>query len=180
MKKTRTTICGAGIAGIATAYYLSVKYGQKDIVLLDRLLPMSLTTSKSGENYRDYWPQACMTEFITHSLDLMRELMGQDNSNVFEMREIGYDFISEHETDLFPSSYRAETESSDYLVRMTDRNLLSAERSWLAGSVSQVVHVKRAGVLDVNALGSLLLNRAKQSGVEFRQAFVEDVRQTSD
>jgi glycine/D-amino acid oxidase-like deaminating enzyme len=27
MKKTRTTICGAGIAGIATAYYLSVKYG---------------------------------------------------------------------------------------------------------------------------------------------------------
>jgi len=180
MKKTRTTICGAGIAGIATAYYLSVKYGQKDIVLLDRLLPMSLTTSKSGENYRDYWPQACMTEFITHSLDLMRELMGQDNRNVFEMREIGYDFISEHETDLFPSSYRAEAESSDYLVRMTDRNLLSAERSWLASSVSQVVHVKRAGVLDVNALGSLLLNRAKKAGVEFRQAFVEDVRQTSN
>ncbi|HIL98497.1 MAG TPA: FAD-dependent oxidoreductase, partial [Pseudomonadales bacterium] len=53
--ENQTVICGAGLAGIATAYYLSVKYGQKDIVLLDRFLPMSFTTSKSGENYRNYW-----------------------------------------------------------------------------------------------------------------------------
>ncbi|HIG41050.1 MAG TPA: FAD-binding oxidoreductase [Gammaproteobacteria bacterium] len=181
--ENQTVICGAGLAGIATAYYLSVKYGQKDIVLLDRFLPMSFTTSKSGENYRNYWPHACMTEFVTHSLDLMHELQAGD---AFEMREIGYDFISEHKAELFPSSYETsygettdgqEKEPSNYLVRITDRELLAYSKPYLADSVNQVVHVKRAGVLDVNALGSLLLGKARKAGVVFRQARIEGVSQ---
>ena len=38
-------ICGAGIAGVATAYYLAVKHDQMNIILIDKNLPMSLTTS---------------------------------------------------------------------------------------------------------------------------------------
>ena len=74
MKDTHITICGAGIAGIATAYYLAVKYHQLNIILIDKNQPMSLTTSKSGENFRDYWPQPCMTALTRRSIDLMQAL----------------------------------------------------------------------------------------------------------
>ena len=181
--KTQTIICGAGIAGIATAYYLSVKHNRKDIILIDRQLPMSLTTSKSGENYRDYWPQTCMTDFVTHSLDLMDELKEQTEDNVFEMHEIGYDFISATDADIFPSSYEdadGENSSLKYLDRITDKQVLTETKSYLDDSISQVVNVKRAGILDVNALGTLMLSKAKKAGVKFKQAMIEDIEQKSD
>ncbi|MFT5521799.1 MAG: glycine/D-amino acid oxidase-like deaminating enzyme [Enterobacterales bacterium] len=178
--ETQTIICGAGIAGIATAYYLSVKYGKKNIVLIDRLLPLSLTTSKSGENYRDYWPQACMTEFTTHSLDLMDELIAGEDGNIFEMHEIGYDFISANNADIFPSSYNDNIDMSDYLQRLVDKDELKIQKPYLDDSISQVVNVKRAGVLDVNALGTLMLAKAKKADVIFKQALIEDIKQNKD
>jgi len=105
MKAAKIAICGAGIAGIASAYYLAVKYQQPGIVLIDRDQPMSFTTSKSGENYRDYWPDACMSSFIGHSIDLMRELAEQSGDR-FDMREFDYDFVSQHaDNELFSSDH---------------------------------------------------------------------------
>jgi glycine/D-amino acid oxidase-like deaminating enzyme len=46
-------VCGAGIAGIAAAYHLSVKHGVKKIVLVDEGAPLSLTSDKSTECYRN-------------------------------------------------------------------------------------------------------------------------------
>src|SRR5437899_10482722 len=48
-------ICGAGIAGIATAYHLT-RQGVTDIVLVDERPPLSLTSDKSTECYRNVWP----------------------------------------------------------------------------------------------------------------------------
>jgi len=177
---TQIVICGAGIAGIATAYYLSVKYKQKDIVLIDSMLPMSLTTSKSGENYRDYWPQACMTEFVSHSIDLMHSLNQSDTNPLFEMRDIGYDFISQKNAEIFPSSYTDSTSSNDYLLTTTDQDSLATKKPYLAESVNQVVHINRAGVLDVNALGTLLLSKAKKAGVVFKQAHIENIERNAE
>ena len=78
------TICGAGIAGIATAWSLAVKYNQKNVILIDKNQPMSLTTSKSGENFRDYWPQPCMTALTRRSIKIMKDLAA-DSGNTFEM-----------------------------------------------------------------------------------------------
>jgi len=41
-------ICGAGIAGIATAYHLT-RQGVTDVVLVDERPPLSLTSDKSTE-----------------------------------------------------------------------------------------------------------------------------------
>ena len=49
-------ICGAGIAGIAAAYHLAVKQGVRNVVLVDERPPMSLTSDKSTEAYRNWWP----------------------------------------------------------------------------------------------------------------------------
>ena len=51
-------ICGAGISGIATAYHLAVTHGVKHVVLIDERPPLTLTSDKSSEAYRNWWPDA--------------------------------------------------------------------------------------------------------------------------
>ncbi|MFP3853408.1 MAG: FAD-dependent oxidoreductase, partial [Anaerolineales bacterium] len=46
-------ICGAGIAGISTAYHLAVEHGISEILLVDERPPLSLTSDKSTECYRN-------------------------------------------------------------------------------------------------------------------------------
>src|SRR6266851_3921106 len=48
-------ICGAGIAGIATAYHLAVRRGMRGVLLVDERPPLSLTSDKSAECYRNWW-----------------------------------------------------------------------------------------------------------------------------
>jgi len=173
MKRCEIAICGAGIAGITTAYYLSVKYGQARVVLIDKLLPMSLTTSKSGENFRDYWPQHCMASFAGRSLDLMQELADQ-SGDAFDMRFIGYDFVSESANrEVFPSDALRASHSG--LRRNCDREAIRRQYPHLAEAIRQVVHIERAGVIDVYALGSLLLSRARDAGVELVCGTVDSI-----
>ncbi len=180
MENTKIAICGAGIAGIATAYYLAVKYQQKQIILIDKLQPLSLTTSKSGENFRDYWPQPCMTALTERSLELMNEL-AEDSDDAFAMRYSGYDFISESiGREIFPATHLDDPDNAANLIRITGNKEIQATQPCLGPSVQQLVRIKNAGAIDVNALGSLLLSRAREAGVKFVQASVEGIeRQAS-
>src|SRR4051812_30170635 len=47
---------GAGIAGIAAAYPLAVRGGLTNVVIVDERPPLSLTSDKSTECYRNWWP----------------------------------------------------------------------------------------------------------------------------
>ena len=69
-------ICGAGIAGIAAAYHLAVKRGVRHVVLVDERPPLSLTSDKSTEAYRNWWPgpDDAMVSFMNRSIDLLEEL----------------------------------------------------------------------------------------------------------
>lgn len=62
--KKKIIICGAGIAGIATAYYLTKLSSNLSITLIDKQQPLAFTSSKSGENFRDYWPESRLLEVI--------------------------------------------------------------------------------------------------------------------
>jgi len=67
-------VIGAGIAGIATAYYLCTRYKKASVLLVDSRPPMSFTSAQSGDNYRNWWPHPVMTAFTDHSIDLMEQL----------------------------------------------------------------------------------------------------------
>jgi glycine/D-amino acid oxidase-like deaminating enzyme len=88
-------ICGAGIAGIASAYHLTVRRGVKDVVLVDQLPPLSLTSDKSSECYRNWWPGPgdAMVSLMNRSIDLLEEL-AHESDNMFHLNRRGYLFAT--------------------------------------------------------------------------------------
>src|SRR5437667_10053713 len=88
-------ICGAGIAGIAAAYHLAVRRGVRGVVLVDEGPPLSLTSDKSAECYRNWWPGPGddMVALMTRSIDLLEEL-ARESGNVFRMNRRGYLFAT--------------------------------------------------------------------------------------
>ena len=55
-QEAEVVICGAGICGISAAYHLTVKQGLQNVLLVDERAPMTLTSDKSTECYRNWWP----------------------------------------------------------------------------------------------------------------------------
>ena len=69
-------VIGAGIAGISAAFHLAVRQGQENVVLVEAGDPLALTSDKSTECYRNWWPGPgdAMVAFMNRSIDLMEEL----------------------------------------------------------------------------------------------------------
>ncbi|MCP4537993.1 MAG: FAD-binding oxidoreductase [Chloroflexi bacterium] len=90
-----TVICGAGIGGISAAYYLAVRQGVKDVVLVDERPPLSLTSDKSTECYRNWWPGPGdgMVRLMNRSIDILEEL-ARETGNRFHLNRRGYLFVT--------------------------------------------------------------------------------------
>jgi len=88
-------ICGAGIAGVAAAYYLSVKSGITNVALVDERPPLTLTSDKSTECYRNWWPGPgdAMVRLMDRSIDLMEEL-ARESDNAFDLNRRGYVYVT--------------------------------------------------------------------------------------
>ena len=88
-------ICGAGIGGISAAYHLAVRQGVRDVILVDERAPFSLTSDKSTECYRNWWPGPgdAMVRLMNRSIDIMEEL-GRESDNVFHLSRRGYLFVT--------------------------------------------------------------------------------------
>ncbi|MCU0233082.1 MAG: FAD-binding oxidoreductase [Thermoanaerobaculales bacterium] len=84
-------ICGAGIAGVSLAYRLAVTHRMRKVILVDERPPLSLTSDKSTEAYRNWWPgpDDAMVRLMNRSIDLLEELAGA-SGNRFLMSRRGY------------------------------------------------------------------------------------------
>lgn len=93
-QKYDAVVVGAGIAGIATAYALS-KAGAGRIALVENGPPLGLTSDKSTECYRNFWPgpDDAMLRFVNDSID---RLMGhaERSGDQFLLRQCGYVFAT--------------------------------------------------------------------------------------
>jgi glycine/D-amino acid oxidase-like deaminating enzyme len=87
-------ICGAGIAGIAAAYWLAVKHG-RPVTLIDERPPLSLTSDKSTEAYRNWWPGPgdAMVRLMNRSLDLLEE-WARATGDRFHLNRRGYAYAT--------------------------------------------------------------------------------------
>src|SRR3954470_6599687 len=95
MANAKIVICGAGIAGIAAAYQLSVVHGIENVTLVESGNPLSLTSDKSTEAYRNWWPgpDRAMTAFMNRSIDLM-EGIARATGNRINLIRRGYVFAT--------------------------------------------------------------------------------------
>ena len=84
-------VAGAGIAGVSTAYHLSVGPGSNRIILCDPRPPLTLTSDKSTECYRNWWPGPGngMVALMNRSIDLLEE-WAELSGDAFHLSRRGY------------------------------------------------------------------------------------------
>jgi glycine/D-amino acid oxidase-like deaminating enzyme len=197
-------ICGAGIAGVAAAYHLAVRRGVARVLLIDERPPLTLTSDKSTECYRNWWPGPgdAMVRLMNRSIDLLEEL-ARDSGNAFRMNRRGYLFATA-DPDRVPAFIAAAEEaaglgagparvhataSSDYVPApaegfedqpvgadvITDPALIRRHFGYLARDTVAVLHARRCGWISGQQLGMYLLERAREKGVQLVEGRVERV-----
>ena len=112
-KRYDAVVCGAGIAGVSSAYYL-MQAGLKKVLLIDQGAPLSLTSDKSTECFRNWWagPDNTMVSFMNRSIDLM-EQHAKDSNNRFLLNPHGYLFATASE-DMIEVFEKQGREAEDY------------------------------------------------------------------
>lgn len=177
-------ICGAGIAGISAAYHLAKTRKFKRIVLVDERDPMSLTSDKSTEAYRNWWPgpDDSMVRFMNRSIDILDELAVQTN-NVFRLNRRGYLYATgdpnripafiaaaQHAAEQGAGDARLNTypnDARDGADVLTDPALIFKHFPYLTEKTAAVIHARRCGWFSSTELGSYWLEQARALDVEF-------------
>jgi glycine/D-amino acid oxidase-like deaminating enzyme len=206
-RTAEVVICGAGIAGIAAAYHLAVRRGVPGVVLVDDRPPLSLTSDKSTECYRNWWPGPGddMVALMNRSIDLLEEL-ARESDNVFRLNRRGYLFATADPAQapqFVEHAREAETRgvgparihisgASDYRPApaegfedqptgvdvITDPALVRRHFPHLADDTVAVLHARRCGWFSGQQLGMYLLERAREAGVRLVQGRIERIDTT--
>lgn len=196
-------ICGAGIAGVSAAYHLAVKHGIPDVVLLDERPPLTLTSEKSTECYRNWWPGPgdAMVRFMNRSIDIL-EALAHESGNVMRLNRRGYlyatadpariaDFrrAADEAAMLGAGAARTHPGDTEYVPApadgfegqptgsdlILDPSLIRKHFPYLSERTVAVLHARRCGWMSAQQLGMHLLERARERGVRFLQARVDGV-----
>ena len=183
------------MAGIATAYSLSVNY-HKRVLLIDAGAPLSLTSDKSTECYRNWWggPDNAMLSLMNRSITLMEE-HAVESDNSFLMRPHGYLFATKNKEEidrLYQQAKEAEslgvgglrdiTKLSDYKLSnfenpvseqdgsdlITSKEIIKALFPYLNKDTVAVLHARRCGSLSAQQLGMYLLEKAREKKCDFQ------------
>ena len=106
-------ICGAGISGIASAYHLAVTCGIRNVVLVDERPPLTLTSDKSTECYRNWWPGPgnAMVRLMNRSIDWLERWAGESN-NRFLLSRRGYAYFTADPNRIADFKHAAEEAAS--------------------------------------------------------------------
>jgi len=201
-------ICGAGIAGISVAYHLAVRHGVQEVVLVDERAPLTLTSDKSTECYRNWWPGpgTAMVDLMNRSIDLLEDL-AEESGNALHMNRRGYLYATAdpgkitilrgaaqesaalgagpvRHHPLGNRSYRSPTPQG-YTGEPTgadlilDPALIRHHFPYLSPRTVAVLHARRCGWLSAQQLGMYLLERARERGVRFLSTRVEGIEVTN-
>ena len=90
-RRATAVVVGRGIAGVSAAFHPAARQGVKDVVIVDPRPPLTLTSAKSTECYRNWWPDEPMVGLMNRSIDLPEE-MAEASSDVFGVRKLGHLF----------------------------------------------------------------------------------------
>ena len=177
-------IIGAGIAGIATAYYLATQQGITNILLVDKRPPMTYTSDKSGSNYRNWWSHPSMMQLANHSIDLM-DTLAQSNGNFFNLNRRGYAYFSQDKDLLSYLESYSHPELGEIRIHDSDLKMYQPQENpdlvgadvilgheqvknvapFVSDSIQSMVHVRRAGWVSTRVMAHHMLDTATQLGL---------------
>ena len=152
MTDVSAAVCGAGIAGVSAGYFLSVVLGVEDVVIVDPRPPLTLTSDKSTECYRNWWRNPAMVGFMNRSIDLLEEL-AEESDDAFHLNRRGYLYLHGDETAEDPAGPEVVSESQ-----------LANEFPYLSNGARSAIRVRRAGWFSAQQLGTWMLDRARKHG----------------
>ena len=173
-------ICGAGIAGVATAFQLSVEFGVSDVVVCDPRPPLTLTSDKSTECYRNWWPGRDMVGFMNRSIDILWEL-DRRSEGAFHLNRRGYLYVTGRPERLSAMEAEAATVSGHGAgpfrlfptdpggpegADLLDRRTLLSRYPYLTPEAAGGLFVHRAGWMSAQQLGAWMLDRAIDAGAQ--------------
>jgi glycine/D-amino acid oxidase-like deaminating enzyme len=203
--RRKVVICGAGIAGVAAAYSLTTAFGADDVTIVDQDRPLSLTSDKSTEAYRNWWPGPDweMTAFMDRSLDLIEEIAAATGNRI-NLNRRGYVFASADASkidflqtmaktaetrgagaarfhDAASSRYTPSPEHGfDFALAgadiVTDRSMIRRHFPYLSPDTAVIAHVRRAGWLSAQQLGAVMLETSRARGVKLLRGDVAGIR----
>lgn len=186
-----TVVVGAGIAGVSVAHHLTVEHGLRT-TLVDPRPPLTLTSDKSTECYRNWWPSEPMVGLMNRSIDLLEE-MADASGNAFGLSRRGYLFVTArpdtrdrwiaqaevisayggggvriHQGEsgyraASPTGFRGEPDGIDILI---GADTVSRHFPYLTSKAIAALHVRRAGWFSAQQLGAWMLERARSAGLE--------------
>ncbi|NWG22562.1 MAG: FAD-binding oxidoreductase [Chloroflexi bacterium] len=204
MSGSDVVICGAGIAGVAAADALAARGAS--VLLVDERAPLSLTSDKSTECYRNWWPGPgnAMVALMNRSIDLI-EALADATGNAFLLNRRGYLYVTaapervallrqagEEAAALGAGPLRVHSSSASYAPHpahgyhnqpdgadlILDHATIRHYFPYLAEDTVAVLHARRCGWLSAQQLGMALLERGRSRGVRLARARVTAVEAT--
>lgn len=206
MNTAEVVICGAGIAGIAAAYHLAARQGVRHVLLVDERPPLSLTSDKSTEAYRNWWPgpDAAMRGLMNRSIDLLEEL-ARASDNRIQLNRRGYVYATADpfraaalEADVLaappelgplrvhdwlgegapylPAEAEGFRGKAKGLDLIHDPALIRRYFPYLNEQTMTLFHARRCGWFSGQQLGMLLLEEARHAGATLLAGRVTGVK----
>jgi glycine/D-amino acid oxidase-like deaminating enzyme len=156
-------IAGAGIAGVAAAHQLLVRDGVRRVALVDPREPLSLTSSKGTEAYRNYWPgpDDTMARFMNRSIDLL-EALDRNSDKAFELNRRGYVFLTADPAE----AEQLRGHKGPAIDFVEGEDAIRTRFPFVNERARAMLHVRRAGYMNALKLGAYLLERARTGGLD--------------
>jgi len=194
MAAAEVVICGAGMAGAAAAYHLTVRHHVPNVVIVDEREPLTLTSDKGTMGYRNWFdgPDDTMARFVGRSVGILEE-MAESSGNVFGLSRAGYAFVTADPgmverlraqgrrlAAFGAGAVREHPGAIPYVASpaddwrgvpdgadlLTGAGLVRDHLPFVSRDAIAALHVRRAGWMDSLALGHWMLDQACNNGAQ--------------
>ena len=174
-------VCGAGLCGISSAFYLSKTSLFDRIVLLEKNPEGFLrgTSARSSESFRTLWQDEALQPFMQRSVDLMlqfRDNVNRESSVEMSLNMNGYAWLTQQSPPthrhaqhlaidpqhMFSSVLRQRHDFSDMKVHWGSSQV-SKRFPYVNPDFESCLEIGKAGWIDAQQLGSSILHEARKN-----------------